>query len=76
MTDENRDLAEARRAAAYWEREAVLRTTTVASRLASQVIAARQLADAVEAAIRAGAIADADSGLMLRKQLDWFRKVD
>jgi len=41
-------LAEARALSAYWEREAVLRTSSIASRLGLQVVAGRRLFGAVE----------------------------
>jgi hypothetical protein len=47
-------LQAARRQAQLWEREAVLRASTVAGTLAMRVLAGRRLAAALERSLRAG----------------------
>jgi hypothetical protein len=69
-------LAEARRAAAYWEREAVLRTSTVASSLAVQVLAGRRLADAVEHLLLDAEPLLGEARAQLQTAIDQFRALD
>ncbi len=70
-----KQLAAMRRAAAYWEREAVLRTTTVASSLGIQVLAGRRLADAIERLLETDAL-DGDARAHLLAALERFRSLE
>jgi hypothetical protein len=69
-------LAEARRIAAYWEREAVLRTTTVASSLAVRILAGRRFAEAVERLLLEAESIAGEARLQLQAAVDEFRALD
>lgn len=69
-------LAEAQRAAAYWEREAVLRTTTVASVVATRVLAGRRLADTVDGLLLESQLLPEEARLQLQAAVEQFRALD
>lgn len=76
MKRDARKLADARRAAAYWEREAVLRATTVASSLGVRVLAGRRLADTIERLLEDTQLVRGDARGRLRAAVDDFRALD
>jgi hypothetical protein len=75
VAPEAQELAEVREAAAYWEREAVLRTTTVASSLSAQILAGRRLAEVVEHALEMDAVTG-EARVHLLAGLERFRSID
>lgn len=75
LARERTAVQEEQRRAQRWEREAVLRASTVAGALAAQVLAARRLAAAVERNLTAVA-EDPVGGDEVREALRFFREVD
>jgi hypothetical protein len=67
-------LAEARALAAHWEREAVLRGSSIASRLGAQIMAARRLAAAAEDFLAAGPEDAREARDELRRATRHFRR--
>jgi hypothetical protein len=69
------ELQEERRRARKWEREAVLRASTVAGSLAARVLAAQRLASVVERNMAKLSAGGSTAAQEVREALEFFREV-